>query len=102
MSSWADDHIAKLRAGESVSFRPKGTSMRPRIESGQRVTVEPVSAKTPLGVGDIVLCHVRGRAFLHLIKAIGGTLYEIGNNRGGINGWISRAAIYGKCVRIES
>jgi len=36
---WATGHIEKLRAGETVSFRPRGNSMTGKIESGQLCTV---------------------------------------------------------------
>jgi hypothetical protein len=97
---WATEYIAKLGEGETVQFRPRGQSMRGRIESGQLCTVHPPPEL--LEVGDIVLCKVRGREYLHLIKARQGDRYLIGNNRGKINGWVSRGAIFGKCVRIES
>ena len=74
--------------------------MAGRIESGQRCTVEPVDQES-LEVGDIVLCRVKGHEYLHLIKAIQGQRFRIGNNRGCINGWITTRSIYGKCVRIE-
>ena len=32
---WATGHIAKLKAGETVSFRPRGDSMVPKIRSGE-------------------------------------------------------------------
>jgi len=98
---WAAPHIEKLKAGETVSFRPRGNSMGGKIESGQLCTVQPVDAST-LRVGDIVLCKVNGREYLHLIKAIQGERFQIGNNRGRINGWVTAGAIFGKCVRIES
>jgi len=82
---WAAGHIAKLRSGETVAFRPRGNSMSPRIKSGQLCTVEPVDPTT-LQDGDIVLCKVRGMEYLHLVKAIQGDRYQIGNNRGHING----------------
>src|SRR5215470_3232436 len=66
---WASRHIARLREGETVQFRPRGDSMRGKIESGQLCTVEPVDPDT-LEVGDIVLCKVNGKEYLHLIKAI--------------------------------
>ena len=97
---WASAYIEKLRAGEVVSFRPRGNSMAGKVESGQLCTVEPVGAAT-LRVGDIVLCKVNGREYLHLIKAIQGQRYQIGNNRGRINGWVSAGAIFGRCVRVE-
>jgi hypothetical protein len=97
---WASAYIEKLRSGEVVSFRPKGNSMTGKIESGQLCTVEPV-APASLRAGDIVLCKVNGREYLHLIKAIQGQRFQIGNNRGRINGWISAGAIFGRCVRVE-
>lgn len=97
---WAAHHIAKLEAGETVSFRPRGNSMSGKIESGRLCTVEP-AAVAAVKVGDIVLCKVNGREYLHFVKAIEGPRFQIGNNRGGINGWIAGGAIYGRCVKIE-
>jgi hypothetical protein len=97
---WATEYIARLHRGESVQCRPRGNSMSGRIESGQLCTVQPVDPAT-LKVGDIVLCKVNGRQYLHLIKAVQGARFLIGNNRGRTNGWIGSNCIYGKCVRIE-
>jgi hypothetical protein len=97
---WASGHIAKLQSGETVQFRPRGASMSGKIESGQLCTVAPVDA-AELTVGDIVLCKVRGSEYLHLIKAIQRERFQIGNNRGFINGWISSNAIFGRCVAVE-
>jgi hypothetical protein len=96
---WADGHIALLRAGQTVSFRPRGNSMQPRIRSGDLCTVEPLG-EAPLGVGEIVLCKVQGNQYLHFIKAIQGERLQIGNNRGGINGWVGRGAIYGRLIAV--
>ncbi len=74
--------------------------MRGKIEPGQLCTVEPVDP-AKLQVGDIVLCKVNGRQYLHLVKAKQGDRFQIGNNRGRINGWVSRNGIYGKCTRIQ-
>jgi hypothetical protein len=73
--------------------------MSGKIESGQLCTVERVDPAS-LRVGDIVLCKVNGREYLHLIKAIQGPRFQIGNNRGRINGWISAGMIYGRCVQV--
>lgn len=97
---WASGYIVKLQAGEKVSFRPRGNSMTGKIESGQLCTVVPVDA-TALKVGDIVLCKVRGWEYLHLVKAIQGQRFQIGNNRGRINGWVSANAIFGRCIKVE-
>ncbi|HJU38628.1 MAG TPA: hypothetical protein VJ724_03585 [Tahibacter sp.] len=98
---WASNHIAKLKAGETVAFRPRGGSMTGRIESGQLCTVAPVDVAT-LSVGDIVLCKVGGNEYLHLVKAIQGNRFQIGNNRGFVNGWVGPKAIYGICVKVEN
>ena len=79
---WATQLIAKLKEGETVQFRPRGNSMVGKIDSGQLCTVEPVENFDCLAVGDIVLCKVNGSQFLHLIKAIQGKRFQIGNNRG--------------------
>jgi hypothetical protein len=98
---WASGHIERLKRGETVSFRPRGTSMAGKVESGQLCTVAPADPAT-LAVGDIVLCKVRGREYLHLIRAVRGERFQIGNNRGHVNGWVGAAAIFGRCVRVEA
>lgn len=95
---WAQGHIAKLQAGETVQFRPRGHSMQGRVEDGQLCTVAPLS--TPPQQGDVVLCKVRGKEYLHLVKAVKGTRYQIGNNKGYINGWIGIQAIFGKLENV--
>jgi len=97
---WASGYIAKLKKGETVSFRPRGNSMSPKIESGQLCTVAPVRAAV-IHAGDIVLCKVRGAEYLHFVKATQGGRFQIGNNRGGINGWVGASAIFGKLVKLE-
>lgn len=76
--------------------------MSGKIESGQLVTVEPVMADTKLEVGDVVLCRVAGSSYLHFIKATrpDGS-FQIGNNKGHINGWTPRSKVYGRCVKVE-
>jgi len=98
--SWAKFAIEALKRGETVQIRPRGHSMRGRVNDGNLVTVEPCNPAT-LERDDIVLVRVSGRDYLHLIKAVDGDRFQIGNNRGGINGWVGRQCIYGKAVRIE-
>jgi hypothetical protein len=98
---WATSYIQKLKTGEPVSFRPTGRSMQGRIESGQLCTVEPVVDVSTLKVDDIVLCKVNGSEYLHLIKDIRNDQFQIGNNRGLINGWIGAKSIFGRCVKVE-
>ncbi len=96
---WADGHIARLAKGETVQFRPRGHSMTGRVNDGQLVTVAPL-AETRLVVGDIVLCKIGGSQYLHLVKAVQGERYQIGNNRGGVNGWVTRRQIYGVLIAV--
>ena len=96
---WATQHIQRLLLGESVSFRPRGNSMSGKVESGQLVTVEPLQDK-PIEVGAIVLCRVNGAQYLHIVKAIDRDRFQIGNNRGRINGWTSRRNIFGVVTKI--
>ncbi|HYW73667.1 MAG TPA: hypothetical protein VE961_21775 [Pyrinomonadaceae bacterium] len=97
---WASNYIEKLQAGETVSFRPRGSSMSPKIKSGQLCTVAPVD-HAAIRTGDIVLCKVRGNEYLHLVKAIQGERFQIGNNRGFINGWVGASAIFGRLTKVE-
>lgn len=93
--------IETLLAGQNVSIRPKGNSMKGKINSGQLVTLAPIGEHDELLVGEIVLVKVHGNVYLHLISAINGTEYQIANNKGFINGWTNRTKIFGKVIRIE-
>lgn len=95
---WANKYIETLAKGETIKFRPKGNSMKGKIESGQLCTVEPI--KEPQ-VGDIVLCRVKGQQYLHLVTAEKGGRFQISNNKGHVNGWVSKDAIFGKCTKVE-
>ena len=97
---WATVYIDKLKKGETVQFRPRGNSMKGKIDSGQLCTVVSITAEE-VEVGDIVLCKVNGNQYLHLVKARQGQRFQIGNNRGRINGWVGANGIYGKCIRID-
>jgi len=101
--SWAMRHVAALKEGKPATFKARGNSMEPRIKNGAEVTVSPVTR--PLEVGDVVLCMVQGSEFLHIIKAMKlikeNGQFQIGNNKGNINGWTSRAKIYGLLTHVE-
>jgi SOS-response transcriptional repressor LexA len=99
--SWARQAIESLSKGQSAKVRPRGHSMKGKVEDGALVTLEPCDPAS-LVVGDIVLVRVKGQIYLHLIKAINQQRYLIGNNRGGINGWVGPHAIYGRATHIEN
>ena len=96
---WATGYIERLRRGETVSFRPTGNSMTPRIKSGQLCTVEPVRVPESIKKDDVVLCRVNGSEYLHIVKAARDGSFQIGNNHGKINGWTK--AVFGKLVSVE-
>jgi hypothetical protein len=98
--SWASEAITKLQKGETTQVRPRGNSMTGKVNDGDLVTLEPADA-SQLKKGDIVLVKVNGRVYLHLIKAVNNGRYQIGNKRGGINGWVGVNAIYGIATKIE-
>ena len=98
--SWAKYAIEALRKGQTARIRPRGHSMRGKVNDGDLVTLEPCKPED-LSAGDIVLVRVKGRDYLHLIKAKDGGRFLIGNNRGGINGWVGHNCIYGIATKIE-
>jgi SOS-response transcriptional repressor LexA len=99
--SWAKFVIEKLRNGETVQIRPRGHSMKGKVNDSDLVTVEPCNVEE-LSVGDIVLVRVKGNDYLHLIKAMNQGRFLIGNNRGGVNGWVGHNCIYGVATKVES
>ncbi len=96
---WAAHYIEKLKAGETVSFRPRGNSMSGKIESGNLVTVAPIGNMAAISPGAIVLCKVNGKEYLHLVKAVRGEQFQIGNAKGHINGWTR--SLFGVVIAIK-
>ena len=74
--------------------------MRGKVNDGDLVTLEPCDPDK-LAVDDIVLVRVHGNVYLHLIKARDKDRFLIGNNRGGINGWVGSNCIYGIATSVE-
>lgn len=97
--SWADFAINQLRLGNSITMNPRGHSMTGRINDGDFVTIRPLKNNEKIEENSIVLVRVKGLAYLHLIKQVvinpKEEAYLIGNNKGGINGWVTRDDIYG-------
>ena len=79
--------------------------MQPRIESGNLVTVKPIKDYSKIEKGDIVFCKVKGNHYVHLVSAtqqkMGGMRFQISNNKGRINGWISETKVFGKVEKVE-
>ena len=96
-----DAVAARVAAGGTVEFRPRGSSMVPLIRSGDPVTVAPADPSA-LEVGDIVLARVSGTVYLHLVSAVDHPRgrVQISNNRGRVNGWTGHSRVYGICLAV--
>ena len=91
------DHLLN---GETIVIYGFGNSMTPILKNGQPVLVEPVSYQTKLKKDDIVFCKIGGYYYLHKILAVrNNTTFQIGNNHGYVNGWISRNQIFGLVIK---
>jgi len=90
--------LDKLQKGETFITSEKGNSMVPLIKSGQDHKLAPATWEN-VAVGDIVFCKVKGRFYTHLVKAKNQDKgCQIGNNKGGINGWTKQ--VYGKVIEV--
>ncbi len=99
---WATVAFESLVRGESVQVRPRGHSMRGRIDDGALVTLEPCRADE-LVVGDIVLARVRSWLLvLHQVIGIESGRFQIGTVAGRSDGWVSAADIFGRVVAVQS
>lgn len=100
--SWADNYVKMLREGSDIQFRPSGKSMEPLIKSGQLVTMRPVRTLGDAQVGNMVLCRVEGKFYLHLISAIDeNKRLQISNNQGHVNGWTTFQNVFGVVTKVE-
>ncbi|MNC18934.1 hypothetical protein D3C81_1224650 [compost metagenome] len=90
-----------LKEGKTIErYKEAGNSMLPIIKSRQPVTLEPVTEDTVLEEGTIVFCKVKSNYYTHKINAIKENRYQISNNKGFVNGWITRNNIFGKVIKI--
>jgi hypothetical protein len=90
--------LERLQDGETFITSEKGNSMVPLIHSGQEHKLAPATWEQ-VKTGDIVYCKVKGNFYTHLVKATNPHQgVQIGNNKGGINGWTKQ--VYGKVIEI--
>ena len=97
---WVNDAVKELAAGRTVQVRPIGGSMRGGIESGQLVTIAPVTG-SDVRVGDVVLVQWKNNYLLHLVLQIDQDQILIGNNLGKVNGWVPSGALRGRVTAVE-
>lgn len=98
--SFAAHAIAELAEGREAWITPRGNSMRPKVTSGARVRVTPIRDPASLRKGDIVLVKVGRSVYLHLISATDKNRVQISNNKGRVNGWVSRDSVFGIATEI--
>lgn len=102
IKKWFDIPIQELQSGRNVTIYPKGNSMTPKIESGAKVTLEPIADITSIKRGDIVLVSVRRTVYLHLVSAVDNYRVQISNNNGHVNGWTSKDKVYGRVIDVQN
>lgn len=74
--------------------------MSGKVNDGDLCEVVPITKEETIRRDDVVLCRVRGAQYLHLVKAVKGDRYLIGNNKGGTNGWVGRDAVFGRLASV--
>lgn len=96
----SSDAYQAVAQGRIVSIKPHGNSMTPYIRSGDPIIIEPV-APQDVKRGDIVLVKVKGRIFLHFVKAATADQVLIANAHGHLNGWTPREKVVGVVTQIR-
>ena len=75
--------------------------MTPRIRHRQKCTYAPVRGPEDVRVGDMVFCKVKHSYFTHMVTAVRGDQYQISNNHGHTNGWITIESIFGRVIKSD-
>ena len=98
---WASAAQESLLRGQSVRVRPRGHSMRGRIEDGDVVTLEPCTPDL-IAAGDIVLAKVRGwLQVLHQVLRCEPGRFLIGTTAGREDGWVAAEEVFGRVVDVR-
>ena len=113
---WVRDSMIKekLKRGKTVQYRSGGSSLYPRVHSGDTCMFEPVTSPSDLELGHIVFCQVQpgGRYHANTILRIDGhtaesaqcgtkAAYTIGTQKGRGHGWYYREHIHGKLIEVS-
>lgn len=90
-----------LREGRTVRVMVGGDSMRPTLQPGDIVSIEPLSVEPRLG--DVVLCTHENTCWLHRViwKGKGGVVRTQGDALRSLDPPVTRAEMVGRVVRIE-
>lgn len=105
--NWATYAIEALQKGKTFLLTaPSGNSMLPLVKKGDKVLLEPIYPK----VGDIVLVNVGRTVYLHKVLGFSSNesrpqpksgRFQIGNNKGRVNGWVGLHAVHGVATEIN-
>lgn len=98
--SWVSEATSALSRGEVAVVRPRGGSMRGKIEDGEAVTLRPVQ-EGDLRAGAVVLVRVAGNVYLHNVLDVQRGKLLVGNNVGGVNGWAGPEDVLGLATEVE-
>lgn len=98
-TSWFMEALDGLKQGKTVKVRPHGWGMYPKFGDKALCTIEPLKDWRTLKEGDVVFCKIGKSYYLHFIRVIQESKFQIANAKGKIVGWASE--IYGILTKVE-
>jgi len=104
--SMPNDHFAELIAAvlskdKLFRFQAKGYSMSPFIQSGDVVTISPISGNINFGEA-VAIFDSKKHLFLHRVVKISGDKFLLqGDSNPTIDGWFNRKEILGSVTNVE-
>ena len=103
--AFRDISLQLLRQGQSVRFRPGGHSMRPAINDGEAVLVEPVNPAR-IRLGEIILYLFERGVIAHRVQsieqsAVGLVFTTRGDTSHAADAPVAEADVLGRVVAVE-
>jgi len=95
---WLKPHADTLAGAGTATFRFIDNSMRPDIQSGQEVVVDPVDPATVV-VDDFIICRQQRGDFFYKVLALGTGKCKVGSARR-TAGWVQNSEILGKLTSL--
>jgi hypothetical protein len=87
--------VAALKRGRAIQVEVTNALLAPKVKQGAVLTFKPVTDATVLKPGDVVLCNADDRERILLVKSISVGRVKLGTATKVLEGWASRASIYG-------
>lgn len=105
MDKWLQISLELLARGLKIRFQAKGSSMRPYIQDGDVLEIEPVSSLSAVRVGDTVFTCTQGKVAIHRVvkkvKTDKWYLLTKGDALDFPDSPIASEAVYGRVVAIN-